>query len=457
MPRPDRPPGQDPRLPDRAGRDRGGAGEAPGGPAGGGRGAGGHAGGPAAGGLSRRRRARRSASCASWLRRALPEYMVPAAYHVLDALPLTPNGKVDRGALPAPEPVGDGSARVPWCRRAARSRKQSLRSGRRSSASRRLGSASTTSFFDLGGHSLLAAQLVSRLRDLFGVELPLRTLFEDPTVAGVARWIEEGRRAGHGLELPPLLAGRASCGDPAVVRAAVALVPRPVGARPGDVQHAGRRCASPGPLDLAAFERSLAEIVRRHEVLRTTFASVDGRPVQVVAESDRAAAGRGRSPCARGAAARGGGAAAGDRGGAAAVRPGPGSAGPRAARAARRRRPCDPADDAPHHRRRLVVRRRGGRAGDALRRVPPRCPLALARAADPVRRLRALAAGLAAGGAAGSAGRLLVGAARGSDAAGAADRPAPPADPDDPRGDPDVHDPGHGVGAARRASAATRG
>ena len=219
----------------------------------------------------------------SWLRRALPEYMVPALYHVLDALPLTPNGKVDRSALPAPEPVERdlGRSLVPP-RGPIEEAVAPIWAEVLGQPASRVGI--HESFFDLGGHSLLAAQLMSRLRDLFGVELPLRTLFEDPTVAGVARWIEEARRAGHGLELPPLLPAERPAEIPLSfaqqslwfldqLSPGQATFNMPVAVRVS------------GPLDLVAFERSLAEMVRRHEVLRTSFASVEGRPVQVVAET----------------------------------------------------------------------------------------------------------------------------------------------------------------------------
>ncbi len=219
----------------------------------------------------------------SWLRRALPEYMVPAVYHVLDALPLTPNGKVDRGALPAPEPVESGLTRhlVPP-RGPIEEAVAPIWAAVLGQPISRVGV--HESFFNQGGHSLLAAQLLSRLRDLFGVELPLRTLFEDPTVAGVARWIEEARRAGHGLELPPLLPAERPAEIPLSfaqqslwfldqLSPGQATFNMPVAVRVS------------GPLDLAAFERSLAEMMQRHEVLRTCIASVAGRPVQVVAEA----------------------------------------------------------------------------------------------------------------------------------------------------------------------------
>ena len=124
-------------------------------------------------------------SLREYLRGQLPEYMVPSAFVVLEALPLTPNGKVDRKALPAPEE-----------RRRAAGERSTRRRGRRWRRSlagiwaevlglERVGR--QDNFFELGGHSLLATQVISRVRQVFGVELPLRALFEAPTVAGLAR------------------------------------------------------------------------------------------------------------------------------------------------------------------------------------------------------------------------------------------------------------------------------
>ncbi|MFP2930682.1 DUF1175 family protein, partial [Pyxidicoccus sp. 3LG] len=130
------------------------------------------------------------------LKDTLPEYMVPAAVVLLPALPLTPNGKVDRRALPAPEFESDSkdfiAPRTPTEQQLAELWSQLLNV-------QRIGA--RDNFFDLGGHSLLATQAISRIRLAFGVELPLRGLFESPTVEGVARLIDAAL-AGKGTAAP---------------------------------------------------------------------------------------------------------------------------------------------------------------------------------------------------------------------------------------------------------------
>ncbi|HZI17117.1 MAG TPA: phosphopantetheine-binding protein, partial [Pyrinomonadaceae bacterium] len=117
------------------------------------------------------------------VRRRLPEYMVPSAFVVLDALPLNANGKVDRRALPAPE--AGGVAYEP-----PRTAVQELLAGVWAEVLgvERVGL--HDNFFRLGGHSLLATQVVLRVREVFGANLPLRLIFELPTVAAIAEHIE---------------------------------------------------------------------------------------------------------------------------------------------------------------------------------------------------------------------------------------------------------------------------
>ncbi len=122
-----------------------------------------------------------------YLAQKLPEYMVPSAFVVLESLPLTPNGKVDYRALPTPEPVKlelTGSyvaPRTPVEEVLVKIFAEVL-------GLKRVGI--HDNFFELGGHSLLATQLVSRVRDAFGVELPLRSVFEAPAIAQLSTVVE---------------------------------------------------------------------------------------------------------------------------------------------------------------------------------------------------------------------------------------------------------------------------
>ena len=117
------------------------------------------------------------------LEQKLPEYMIPSAFVVLEALPLTANGKIDRRALPLPD-IATGIDTAPR----SLLETQLVDIWAHLLSLKRVGI--HDNFFELGGHSLLATQLVSRIRDAFGIELPLRYLFESPTIAQLAQRIE---------------------------------------------------------------------------------------------------------------------------------------------------------------------------------------------------------------------------------------------------------------------------
>ncbi|HVA92130.1 MAG TPA: amino acid adenylation domain-containing protein, partial [Chloroflexota bacterium] len=120
------------------------------------------------------------------LRTTLPDYMIPAAFVVLDALPLTPNGKVDRRALPAPTAIEsiDEEDFV-----ALRTPVEELLGGMLATLLGLSRVGGNDNFFFLGGHSLLATQMITQIRTMFDVDLPLLQLFENPTVAELARMI----------------------------------------------------------------------------------------------------------------------------------------------------------------------------------------------------------------------------------------------------------------------------
>jgi len=206
----------------------------------------------------------------------LPDYMLPSAFMFLEALPLTPNGKLDRRSLPAPD----------WTQLQA----ETVFVAPRTPVEQALAEIWVQvlgvinigihdNFFELGGHSLLATRVVSQLRQVLDVELPLRSLFEVPTVAGLAQVVAATQansslapieRVSRQAELPLSFAqqrlwflDQLQPGDPAYhLSAAVRLQ---------------------GAIDLAALEQSFNEIVKRHEALRTSFVTVDDRPVQAIA------------------------------------------------------------------------------------------------------------------------------------------------------------------------------
>ncbi|HEV2146075.1 MAG TPA: amino acid adenylation domain-containing protein [Longimicrobiaceae bacterium] len=216
---------------------------------------------------------------------SLPEEYLPTAFVVLEALPRTITGKLDRRALPAPGGA-DAMRTRPFVEPRNRVEEALAAIWRELLGAARIGV--HDNFFELGGHSLLATRILVRVRDVLGAELSLQALFEAPSVAGLAERVESRLRAGAGGDAPP-----------------VVPVPRD---RPLPLSFAQERLwfidqlepASAaynlpaalrlrGALDVPALERSLTEVVRRHEVLRTTFPLTgDGRAMQVVAPPEPA-------------------------------------------------------------------------------------------------------------------------------------------------------------------------
>ncbi|MFL6203220.1 MAG: amino acid adenylation domain-containing protein, partial [Thermoanaerobaculia bacterium] len=206
----------------------------------------------------------------------LPEYMVPSAIVVLDSLPLTANGKVDRRALPAPE--GEDYARSEHVAPRTELERRLCEIWAEVLGLERVGIAD--GFFDLGGHSLLAMRVVSRVRSELGRELPLRALFEHPTIGALCERLPE---LAGGAVLPPL-EPRGDRGPAPLSYAQQRLwfIDRLEG---GSSQYNLPGVARVrGLLDAAAFERALAAIIERHEALRTVFREGEGGAVQVVLE-----------------------------------------------------------------------------------------------------------------------------------------------------------------------------
>ena len=204
----------------------------------------------------------------------LPAYMLPAAIVTLDALPVTPNGKVDRRALPAPDYSGS-EGRAPRTD-AERSLCQLF--------GEVLGLAEVSiddNFFDLGGHSLLATKLVSRIRTALGAELPIRTLFDHPTVAALTTAlprtgpVRPALRPADRPALVPLSPAQQRLWFIEQFEGPSALYNTPVAVR------------LTGVVDITALERAVQDVVARHEVLRTLVPTTDGQPHQLVTEAPR--------------------------------------------------------------------------------------------------------------------------------------------------------------------------
>ncbi len=212
------------------------------------------------------------------LRESLPDHMVPSAFVVLDELPLTPNGKVDRRALPAPAEIqaqsDDGYV-------APRTPVEELLAGIWAEVLKVERVNVDDNFFELGGHSLLVTQLVSRAQAYLGAEVPLKLFFESPTLASQAAQVEAALHMGNALHAPPIVPVSRDENLPLSYSqqrlwflyqlepsTSAYNIPTAVRLR--------------GSLDSAALARTINEVIRRHEILRTHYGTIEGKPVQFV-------------------------------------------------------------------------------------------------------------------------------------------------------------------------------
>jgi amino acid adenylation domain-containing protein len=214
-----------------------------------------------------------------YLRTMLPDYMVPAAFVQLERLPLTANGKIDRAALPAPEQQ-DLALHSSYEPPRTKLEERLATIWAEVLGLERVGI--HDNFFELGGHSLLATRLAARVREALGVDVAIRSLFEHPTLAELAPRLSIAQPAESGHQAPPLR--RVARVEPLPLSYAQQRLWFLDQLDPGSTTYTTPLALRlRGALDLAALERSLTELVRRHESLRTTFALYGEQPTQVIA------------------------------------------------------------------------------------------------------------------------------------------------------------------------------
>ncbi|WP_329088596.1 non-ribosomal peptide synthetase [Actinomadura citrea] len=207
----------------------------------------------------------------------LPDYMVPSAIVVLEEMPLTPNGKLDRAALPEPDLAASLTARGP------RDAREEILCGILADVLGLERVGVDDGFFDHGGDSLKATRVVARARAALDVELPVRALFEAPTVAGLAEYIASAGGAGR----PALLAAERPAPLPvSYAQERLWFLNRLEGLTATYNMPIPLRLT--GAVDPEAMRDALRDVVARHEPLRTLFADADGEPHQVIVAADEA-------------------------------------------------------------------------------------------------------------------------------------------------------------------------
>jgi amino acid adenylation domain-containing protein len=209
----------------------------------------------------------------------LPNYMIPSAFVMLETLPLTPNGKVDRRSLPAPD-LTQLQPHATFIAPSTPTEEMLAGIWAEILGVEKVGT--HDNFFELGGHSLLATRVISQLRKVFQVELPLSRLFEAPTVSTLAEYIETAIKKGQGLDAPPIKPVPRD-GELPMSFAQQRLWFLHQSAPDSAAYSSSTAVHLQGALNVAALEQSINEIVRRHEALRTSFAVLNGQPIQVIA------------------------------------------------------------------------------------------------------------------------------------------------------------------------------
>ncbi|MCA9937733.1 MAG: amino acid adenylation domain-containing protein, partial [Anaerolineales bacterium] len=213
-------------------------------------------------------------SVTEFLRQKLPDYMIPSTYVLLEKLPLTSSGKLDRRNLPAPDSLLPARSLTP-----PRTPVEEIIVDIWTQVLPASPIGRDDNFFSLGGHSLLATRVINRLRQTFATDLPLRLLFEEPTVARLAARLEQFTADADRSWTPIPPAPRHQPLPLSFAQQRLWFLEQ---FEPGSAYNVPSALRLSGPLNVAALEQSIATILRRHEILRTTFTVADREPVQVI-------------------------------------------------------------------------------------------------------------------------------------------------------------------------------
>ncbi|MBK1986127.1 amino acid adenylation domain-containing protein [Sphaerospermopsis aphanizomenoides BCCUSP55] len=210
-----------------------------------------------------------------FLQQKLPDYMIPAAFVVLESFPVTANGKIDYRAFPAPDFSANQNNYV-----AAKTPTEEILANIWSQVLKVENIGMNDNFFELGGHSLLATQVTSRIRQKLNQEIPLSLLFAFPTISQLSAQISIQKTTNNNL-LPPIEPRQQQENLPLSFAQQrlwflAQLEPN------NTAYNMPLTLQLQGSLNITALERSIREIITRHEILRTNFMSIDGQPTQVI-------------------------------------------------------------------------------------------------------------------------------------------------------------------------------
>jgi amino acid adenylation domain-containing protein len=209
-----------------------------------------------------------------YLKNRLPNYMIPSQIMVLENLPLTANGKIDRRALPAPHTATSSDLEIPVT--PTEELLASLWQGllKVKSVGR------SDNFFELGGHSLLATQLVTRIRDIFRVEVPVRKIFEQNILSELAKEINQ---ASASVALPPISPQPENePKTPSFAQSRLWFIAQLEAKGTSSTYNMPVAFQLDGNLNLEAMRQSLTYLLERHSSLRSYFPTLEGEPQVVV-------------------------------------------------------------------------------------------------------------------------------------------------------------------------------